>query len=58
LTLKTDATRPYDLGHFDNETCRLEPIDIRFGSKLLPMYPEWTRLEVDYLTPELLFRIT
>ena len=27
----------YDLGYFDDETCRLEPIDNPFGSKLLPM---------------------
>ncbi len=30
----------YDLGYFDHETCRLEPIDNPFGSKLLPMSPE------------------
>ena len=30
----------YDLGYFDNETCRLEPIDNPFGPKLLPMSPE------------------
>jgi putative transposase len=30
----------YDLGHFDDETCRLEPIDNPFGPKLLPMSPE------------------
>ncbi len=27
----------YDLGYFDDETCRLEPIDYPFGSKVLPM---------------------
>ena len=27
----------YDLGYFDDETCRLEPIDTPFGSKVLPM---------------------
>jgi hypothetical protein len=32
----------YDLGYFDDETCRLEPIDNPFGPKLLPMSPEWT----------------
>jgi putative transposase len=32
----------YDLGYFDDETCRLEPIDDPFGPKLLPMSPEWT----------------
>ena len=32
----------YDLGYFDDETCRLEPIDNPFGPKLLPKSPEWT----------------
>jgi putative transposase len=27
----------YDLGYFDDETCRLEPIENPFGSKVLPM---------------------
>src|SRR5688572_7160661 len=30
----------YDLGYFDDESCRLEPIDNPFGPKLLPMSPE------------------
>jgi putative transposase len=30
----------YDLGYFDDETCRLEPIDNPFGPSLLPMSPE------------------
>jgi putative transposase len=30
----------YDLGYFDDETCRLEPIDNPFASKVLPMSPE------------------
>ena len=30
----------YDLGYFDDETARLEPIDNPFGPKLLPMSPE------------------
>jgi len=30
----------YDLGYFDDETCRLEPIDNPFAAKLLPMSPE------------------
>ena len=30
----------YDLGYFDDETCRLEPIDNPFASKGLPMSPE------------------
>ncbi|MCH7800677.1 MAG: hypothetical protein IIC24_03940, partial [Chloroflexi bacterium] len=29
----------YDLGHFDHETCRREPIDNPFGPKVLPMDP-------------------
>ena len=33
----------YDLGYFDDETCRLEPIDDPFGPRLLPMSPESTR---------------
>lgn len=30
----------YDLGYFDDETCRLEPIEDPFGPRLLPMSPE------------------
>jgi len=30
----------YDLGYFDDETCRLEPIGDPFGPRLLPMSPE------------------
>jgi putative transposase len=30
----------YDLGYFDDETCRLEPIDNPFAPKLSPMSPE------------------
>jgi len=30
----------YDLGYFDDEACRLEPIANPFGSKVLPMSPE------------------
>ena len=30
----------YDLGYFDDETCRLEPIKNPFGPKVLPMSPE------------------
>ena len=30
----------YDLGYFDDETCRLDPIDNPFGPKVLPMSPE------------------
>ena len=30
----------YDLGYFDDETCRLEPIDNRFGPRVLPMSPQ------------------
>ena len=29
-----------DLGYFDDETCRLEPIDNPFGPRQLPMSPE------------------
>ena len=27
----------YDLGYFDDQTCRLEPIENPFGPKVLPM---------------------
>ena len=30
----------YDLGYFDDETCRLEPIENPFGPKLLPVRSE------------------
>jgi len=30
----------YDLGYFDDETCRLEPIDNPFRARVLPMSPE------------------
>lgn len=30
----------YDLGYFDDETCRLEPIENPFGPKVLPMSTE------------------
>jgi putative transposase len=30
----------YDLSYFDDETCRLEPINSPFGPKVLPMSPE------------------
>ena len=30
----------YDLGYFDDETCRIEPIENPFGPKVLPMAPE------------------
>ena len=30
----------YDFGYFDDETCRLEPIENPFGPKLLPIRSE------------------
>ena len=30
----------YDLGYFDDETCRLEPIENPFWRKVLSMRPE------------------
>jgi putative transposase len=30
----------YDLGYFDDETCRLEPIENPFAPKVLPMSSE------------------
>ena len=32
--------RQYDLGYFDDETCRLEPIENPFSPKVLPMSSE------------------
>jgi hypothetical protein len=32
----------YDLGFFDEETCRLGSAENPFGAKVLPMCPEWT----------------
>ena len=29
-----------DVGHFDDQTCRLKPIDNPFEPKLFPMSPE------------------
>lgn len=29
----------HDLGYFDDETCRLEPLQNPFGPKVLPMSP-------------------
>ena len=34
----------YDLGYFDDETCRLEAIENPFGPKVLPICPERTIL--------------
>ena len=30
----------YDVGYFDDETCRLEPIENPFGPKVLPLRSE------------------
>jgi putative transposase len=30
----------YDLGYFDHETCRLEPLENPFGPKVLRISPE------------------
>jgi putative transposase len=30
----------YDLGYFDHETCRLEPIENPFSAKVLPLCQE------------------
>ena len=30
----------YELGYFDDQTCRLEPIENPFGPKLLPIRSE------------------
>ena len=34
------SSMDYDLGYFDDEECRLEPLANPFGPKLLPMSPE------------------
>jgi hypothetical protein len=36
----TNTFMQHDFGYFDDETCRLEPIENPFGPKLLPMSPE------------------
>jgi putative transposase len=36
------SSMDYDLGYFDRETCRLEPIENPFGPRVLPMSPERT----------------
>ncbi len=35
----------YDLGHVDDDTHRLEPIEDPFGPKVSPMSSEWTKGE-------------
>jgi putative transposase len=34
------ASMHYDVGDFDDETCRLEPIENPFGPKVLPLWSE------------------
>jgi len=34
----------YDLGYFDDETCRLQPIESPLGPKLLPVRSGWNRV--------------
>ena len=38
--LTCEALATTNLGYFDDETCRLEPIENPFGPKVLPMSPE------------------
>ena len=38
-------------GYFDDETCRLEPIENRFGPKVLPMCSERTATYVTGIDP-------
>jgi hypothetical protein len=40
LSTRPGFRRIDDLGYFDHETCRLEPIENPFGPKVLPMSPE------------------
>ena len=42
---------PYDLGYFDDETIRVEPIENPFGPKVLPMSPEETVTHVTGIDP-------
>jgi hypothetical protein len=32
----------HDIGYFDLETCRVEPLDNPYGPKVLIMCPVWT----------------
>ena len=41
----------YDLGYFDDEECRLEPIENPFSPKVLPMSPERTVTHVPGMDP-------
>jgi hypothetical protein len=41
----------YDLGYFDHETCRLEPIANPFGPKVLPMSQEYSVTHVVGMDP-------
>ena len=34
------SSMDYDLGYFDDEECRLEPIENPVAAKVLPMSPE------------------
>jgi hypothetical protein len=43
----------YDLGYFDDETCRLEPIENPFGPKVLPMCSEQTVTLVTGMNPHM-----
>ena len=40
LLLRLVSYMDNDLGYFDDETCRLEPIDNPFQPKVLPISPE------------------
>jgi hypothetical protein len=42
----------YDLGYFDDETCRLEPIENLFGPKLLPVFNPSARNKLPPIRPE------
>jgi hypothetical protein len=46
----------YDLGYFDDQTCRLEPLANPFGPKVLPMSPEWNVTHVSGTDPNLMAR--
>ena len=44
----------YDLGFFDDETCRLESADNRFQAKVLPMSPAMNRCPCERNRPDVL----
>jgi hypothetical protein len=46
----------YDLGYFDHQTCRLEPIENPFAARVLPMSPVLRCKPCDQNTPFCVWR--